>query len=88
MQYYLIGENIKKTNLVTLLRLYAKDHNVDNFGQSVALLLETPTERKLLPFIRNLLHPSHQAKFDALVCTRSSHVSQLRRSPNLSLIHI
>ena len=64
---------MKKTNLVTLLRLYAKDHNIDSFGKSVALLLVTPTERKLIPSIRNLVHQDDRSKLDV-------HISACRPS--------
>ena len=71
------------TNLVTLLRLYAKDHNIQNFGKSVNLLLSTPVARKLIPAISNLIHPKHRAQFEVLVSHNSQTHSDSGSSPRL-----
>jgi S1-C subfamily serine protease len=87
MQYYLIGDDIKRTNLVTLLRLYAKDHNIDNFGRSVALLLVTPTERKLIPFIKNLIHPDDRSALDGHLAQSSGGRRRASQPALLQLGH-
>lgn len=73
------------TNLVTLLRLYAKDHNIQNFGKSVSLLLSTPVARKLIPAISNLVHPKHRAQFEVMVSYNSQTHSDSGSSPRLQL---
>lgn len=71
------------TNLITLLRLYAKDHNIHNFGKSVSLLLGTPTARKLIPSISTLVHPKHRSQFEAMVSYNSQTHSDYGSSPHL-----
>lgn len=52
MEYYLARNDQKKARLLALLKTYAKDKNVENLAQSVALLLNNPMEKKLLTEIR------------------------------------
>lgn len=83
LHYYLIGDQARMTNLITLLRLYAKDHNIHNFGKSVSLLLDTPTARKLIPSISTLVHPKHRSQFEAMVSYNSQTRSYTGSSPRL-----
>lgn len=71
------------TNLITLLRLYAKDHNIHSFGKSVSLLLSTPTARKLIPSISSLVHPKHRSQFEAMVSYNTQTHSNSGASPRL-----
>ncbi len=57
VNYFLIHDETKRSHLLTLLRLYAKDRNVYTLGTSLNILLETPIERRLLPDIRCPLAP-------------------------------
>ena len=52
MEYYLARNDQKKARLLTLLKTYARDKNVENLAHSVALLLNNPMEKKLLTEIR------------------------------------
>lgn len=52
MEYYLAWNGHKKARLLTLLKTYARDKNVENLAHSVALLLTNPMEKKLLKEIR------------------------------------
>ena len=50
--YYLMGEPLKKTQLMTLLRLYSKDRDINSLGASLNILLESPTQKRLCQDIR------------------------------------
>ena len=52
MDYYLMGEKMKKTHLLTLLRLYSKDRDINSLCSSLKVLLDTPIERRLFGDIR------------------------------------
>lgn len=47
-----MDDDQKKTHLLTLLRLYSKDRDIDSLGHSLDVLLDTPIQRRLLPHIR------------------------------------
>lgn len=55
VRYYLLNDNVKKTHLWTLLRLYARDRNVDSLASSLGVLLEGPIERRLIPAVRYVI---------------------------------
>lgn len=52
INYYLMSDPMKKTHLLTLLRLYSKDKDINSLGASLNILLDTPIERRLLTDIR------------------------------------
>jgi len=52
VDYYLMGEFLKKTQLMTLLRLYSKDRNINSLGSSLNILLDSPTQKRLCQDIR------------------------------------
>ena len=47
-----MGDPLKKTHLLTLLRLYSKDRDINSLGSSLNILLDTPIERRLFGDIR------------------------------------
>lgn len=52
VSYYLQGDGTKQSHLLTLLRLYLKNQDIDSLGQSLDILLETDIERRLFGDIR------------------------------------
>ena len=52
VRYYLLDDAVKKTHLLTLLRLYARDRGVDSLADSLDVLLDGPIERRLIPCVR------------------------------------
>ena len=48
----MLDDDTKKSHLLTLLRLYARDRDINTLGSSLDVLLETPIERRLLADIR------------------------------------
>ena len=52
MNYYLAGEEKKKSQLVKSLNKYAKDKSVENLAEAVMKILETPVQRKLISTIK------------------------------------
>ncbi|XP_022095373.1 delphilin-like isoform X7 [Acanthaster planci] len=61
------NDHLRKDVLVSLLKQYAKDKRVDNFGRALASLLTTPSQRQLFEDIRIFVPPKHRARFDYLV---------------------
>ena len=47
-----MNDPVKKSHLMTLLRLYARGRDIDSLAGSLEVLLEGPIERKILPAIR------------------------------------
>lgn len=43
---------MKKTQVVTLLKHYNKNRDIDSLGRGLYMLLETPIDQRLLPDIR------------------------------------
>ena len=52
MDYYLMKDSIKKMHLLTLLRLYSRDRDINSLSSSLNILLDSPIERRLLADIR------------------------------------
>lgn len=52
MSYYLLNDSLKKTHILTLLRLYSKDSDINSLASSLNILLDSPIERRLLADIR------------------------------------
>ena len=52
VNYYLLGDPLKKTHLYTLLRLYTKNRNIDSLATSLEILLDSPIEKRLFSDIR------------------------------------
>ena len=52
MNYYLAGQESKKVQLVKVLNQYARDRSVDQLGQNLNMILQTPVQRRLLREIR------------------------------------
>lgn len=47
-----MGDPLKKMHLLTLLRLYSKDRDINSLGASLNILLDSPTEKRLCQDIR------------------------------------
>lgn len=52
MNYYLAGEEKKKSQLVKLLNKFAKDKAVATLAREINKILETPVQKRLIPTIR------------------------------------
>lgn len=52
MNYYLAGEEKKKSQLVKLLNKFAKDKSVETLARGVMKILETPVQKRLIPTIK------------------------------------
>ncbi len=52
MNYYLTGEEHKKTLLVALLKRYARDRDIERFSRLVSSLLTSDVQRRLLQPVR------------------------------------
>ena len=50
-----MGDSVKRSHLLTLLRLYAQSRKVDSLVGSLDVLLEGPIERRLIPAVRSEL---------------------------------
>lgn len=42
----------KKITLIAVLKSYAENNNVEKLANSLALVLQTPNQRKVIPYIR------------------------------------
>ena len=47
-----MNDSVKKTHLLTLLRLYGQGRDVDSLAGSLDVLLEGPIERRLIQAVR------------------------------------
>lgn len=52
IDYYLMGDSMKKTHLLTLLRLYSRNKDIHSLSSSLNILLDSPIERRLFTDIR------------------------------------
>ena len=52
VDYYLMSEPLKKTQLMTLLKLYSKDRDINSLGASLNILLDSSTQKRLCQDIR------------------------------------
>ena len=47
-----MSDPLKKTHILTLLRLYSKDRDINSLASSLNILLDSTIERRLLADIR------------------------------------
>lgn len=52
MNYYLAGEEKKKSQLVKLLNKFAKDKSVETLTRGLLKILETPVQKRLIGTIK------------------------------------
>ena len=55
----------KKMALIGVLKAYAENRSVDKLAKSLVLVLQTPSHRRLLPYIRSVISllPRSQPRF-------------------------
>ncbi|XP_033122088.1 uncharacterized protein LOC117121094 isoform X2 [Anneissia japonica] len=58
-----IDEPSKKEALIALLKQYARDKKVDNFGRALAALLDSSNQKQILDDVRVFVPPSQRDRF-------------------------
>ena len=54
VRYYLCHDDVKRLHLMSMLKLYAQNRNLETLGHSLNMLLESDIERRLLGEIRSV----------------------------------
>lgn len=81
-----MGDSMKKTHLLTLLRLYSRDRDINSLSSSLNIILDSPIERRLLADIRCAYPAEFYKKGDILTILTSSPLEAGK--PGLGIITV
>ena len=79
MNYYLAGEEKKKSQLVKMLNKFAKDKSIETLAKGVMKILETPIQKRLIPTIRQLI-PREKRRIFTDILQENQNGTSLARS--------
>eukprot|EP00794_Sanderia_malayensis_P009289 gene9289-10269_t len=74
MNYYLTGEEHKKTSLISLLKRYGRDRDIVWFSYHLSSLLTSDVQRGFLKHVRYFIPARHRVQFDAIVNQNANSV--------------
>ncbi|XP_028395441.1 delphilin-like isoform X2 [Dendronephthya gigantea] len=78
MNYYLAGEEKKRSQLVKLLNKFAKDKSVETLARGIMKILETPVQKRLIPTIKQLIPRDKRKIFTDIL--QENQKASLKRS--------
>ncbi|XP_033120267.1 uncharacterized protein LOC117119552, partial [Anneissia japonica] len=73
-----IDEPSKKEALIALLKQYARDKKVDNFGRALAALLDSSNQKQILDDVRVFVPPSQKDRFSLYFSKDSQYAGRSR----------
>ncbi|XP_033122089.1 uncharacterized protein LOC117121094 isoform X3 [Anneissia japonica] len=73
-----IDEPSKKEALIALLKQYARDKKVDNFGRALAALLDSSNQKQILDDVRVFVPPSQRDRFSLYFSKDSQYAGRSR----------
>ncbi|XP_071960947.1 delphilin-like isoform X10 [Antedon mediterranea] len=76
MDAVFIDEPSKKEALIALLKQYARDKKVDNFGRALAALLDSSNQKQILDDVRVFVPPAQRDRFDLFFSKEAQYVGR------------